>query len=117
MAAVRLVWNGTSPLTTLTDWPWAAAHASSRGRSPTPLEPASGAMATVLSTPAAWPDALRKPEPESPGMPGVAVYTSVLQPPGERETTLPCFGLRNVTPPRSSELPYEYVSEPVSPSL
>ena len=30
-------------------------------------------MATVLSVPIACPDALRKPLPESPGMPGVTV--------------------------------------------
>ena len=41
--------------------------------SPTPLLPASGAIATVLSTPSAWPLAFRNALPESPGMPGVTV--------------------------------------------
>ena len=49
------------------------AYASSLARSPTPLEPASGARATVESTPRAEPSALMNPLPESPGMPGVTV--------------------------------------------
>ena len=42
-------------------------------RLPTPFEPASGARATVDSTPNALPLASMKPEPESPGMPGLTV--------------------------------------------
>jgi hypothetical protein len=36
-------------------------------RLPTPLEPASGAIVSVLSTPKAAPEEVRKPLPESPG--------------------------------------------------
>jgi hypothetical protein len=43
--------------------------------SPTPLLAGSGAIATVLSVPRAAPSAFRKAEPESPGMPGVTVYS------------------------------------------
>ncbi len=40
---------------------------------PDPLESERGSTATVLSTPMASPVSLRKPLPESPGMPGVIV--------------------------------------------
>jgi hypothetical protein len=40
---------------------------------PTPFDPASGAIWTVLNTPKAWPVEFMKPLPESPGIPGVTV--------------------------------------------
>ncbi len=80
-------------------------HVGALARSPTPLVAGSGASCRVLRTPIAVPEALMKPLPESPGMPGVRVTTTWLQPPPSFWTTPPCFGLRFVTPPRSSELP------------
>src|SRR6476469_6309987 len=84
--------------------------------SPTPFEPARGAIWSVESTPIACPDPFMKPLPESPGMPGETVATSWLHPLPSFWTTVPCFGLSFVTPPRSSELPYEYTVEPNPPT-
>ena len=61
----------------------------------------------MLSTPIAPPEAFRNPLPESPGIPGVAVYTVWFQPPPVFWARTPCLGLSLVTPPRSEELPYE----------
>src|SRR4051794_14611705 len=84
--------------------------------SPTPLDPASGASWSVERTPIACPDPFMKPLPESPGMPGDAVATSWLHPLPAFCTTTPCFGLSWLTPPRSSELPYEYTLDPRPPT-
>src|SRR5436305_6392646 len=80
--------------------------------SPTPFEPASGAIWTVLGTPSAAPVELRNALPESPGIPGDTVYTLWLQPPPSSPRLTPCFGLSWLTPPRSSEFPYEYTFSP-----
>ena len=58
----------------------------------------------MLRMPKAWPLRLRKPLPESPGMPGVSVYTVCCQPPLSDPTLTPVFGLSGGTG-RSDELP------------
>src|SRR5207248_11055555 len=85
----------------------ACRYCNSRFTSPTPFEPASGAISTVLRMPSALPLASRKALPESPGMPGVTVYTECVHPAPLSPRLMPCFGLSCDTPRRSSELPYE----------
>ena len=53
----------------------------------------------------AWPLAFTKALPESPGMPGVSVYTGWVQPLPSLPRLMPVFGLRTATPWRSDELP------------
>ncbi len=62
--------------------------------------------------PSAAPVELRNALPESPGIPGDAVYTLWLQPAPASPRLTPCFGLSWLTPPRSSEFPYEYTFSP-----
>src|SRR5207302_4560496 len=83
--------------------------------SPMLLLPATGRISIVLSTPRGCPVWSRNALPESPGMPGVAVATLCDQPPVVSLTHAPVFGLNCVTPPRSSELPYEYTFWPEQP--
>ena len=63
-----------------------------------------GASSSVDSTPIAWPCASRNPLPESPGMPGVTVYTRVDQP-LVLPRLMPYFGDNCVMPLRNDELP------------
>jgi len=66
---------------------------------------AKGAMATVDKTPIAPPLALRNELPESPGIPGVAVYTVWLQPLPASPRLTPRLGLSTLTPRRRDEFP------------
>src|ERR1700712_2219978 len=71
----RMGLNGSVPLTScrpeIPECAWA--NASSLARSPMLFDAGSGARPRVESTPIALPPGERKPEPESPGMPGLTV--------------------------------------------
>src|SRR5205814_9257695 len=58
------------------------------------------------------PFASRHARPESPGMPGVTVLTTWVQPLPSSPVLMPTFGLTAVTPRRRIELPYEYTLSP-----
>jgi hypothetical protein len=64
-----------------------------------------GAIDRVDRTPMAWPLAFTNALPESPGMPGVRVYTGWVQPLPSLPRLMPVFGLSTATPWRSEELP------------
>src|SRR6478609_3712592 len=76
-------------------------------------------MATVDSTPRALPSAVMKPLPESPGMPGVTVYTGCDQPPsaGSSPTLAPVCGESGDAPARRLELPYVQTRSPAAVPL
>ncbi len=105
------------PFASVTSAPCDRAYASSRDRSPTPLEPASGAIASVESVPNARPCLSMNALPESPGMPGVTVNTEWFQPPADWPSDTPSFGESCVMPARSDELPYDSTFAPLATVL
>src|SRR6476620_188049 len=101
--------NGSVPFTRVRpEMPeFACANASSLARSPMLFDAGSGARPSVERTPIALPSALMKPVPESPGMPGVIVYSGCDQPPSGASSPrlTPVWGESAETPPRRLELP------------